>query len=530
MNATQKERKRAKHTRSKAGCLVCRIRRVKCDQTRPACMKCSSTGRTCEGYPARAPASISSSHMLRPRNLPISSAMGGDPLEERSFSYFKVRTIPQFSAPFGSEFWSRLILQFSVREPSVRHALIALGALHEAFEVGTSSKESCGLSMSTFANTYYGKALSVLNAYISNNSWEGLLVSLTCCIMCVGFEWLRGRLAAALSHLRAGLRILGQWSLGQLEGSSHRVGASPSSPNGHLIRSHIAPILMRLALQARTTVDDLPPIPWHQVAMNTTPGTEEVPSVYDARRALDLLLCDVYLRSETVLIPPRHFGPYMLSKTCRDTFCIRLSDWKKMYSGYLCEGWEADGESEVPQQERVSLTIFYITLIIILATSQTKSQMTYDAFLPQFKDLVRLVRLLLSHDNIIIPTGPASKSTRSEPSPSTRFRIDMDTLPMLYFTATKCRHPRVRREAISLLRAGSSREGLWDGRAEARLAEEFMLIEEEGIWEVVDESSIPAANRVWLMDEELDLDNKTWKMRFARQDEEEMGDWRILRW
>lgn len=32
------------------GCLTCRMRKVKCDEQRPSCQRCISTGRTCDGY------------------------------------------------------------------------------------------------------------------------------------------------------------------------------------------------------------------------------------------------------------------------------------------------------------------------------------------------------------------------------------------------------------------------------------------------------------------------------------------------
>ncbi|CAH0033980.1 unnamed protein product [Clonostachys rhizophaga] len=35
------------HSKSRLGCKVCKVRRVKCDETRPSCKRCSQTGRTC---------------------------------------------------------------------------------------------------------------------------------------------------------------------------------------------------------------------------------------------------------------------------------------------------------------------------------------------------------------------------------------------------------------------------------------------------------------------------------------------------
>lgn len=44
-------RERKSHAKVKTGCLTCKIRHKKCDETRPACRHCTSTGRKCDGFP-----------------------------------------------------------------------------------------------------------------------------------------------------------------------------------------------------------------------------------------------------------------------------------------------------------------------------------------------------------------------------------------------------------------------------------------------------------------------------------------------
>lgn len=43
------------HKKSRLGCLVCKRRHTKCDETRPACTNCTSTGRECRYAPERTP-------------------------------------------------------------------------------------------------------------------------------------------------------------------------------------------------------------------------------------------------------------------------------------------------------------------------------------------------------------------------------------------------------------------------------------------------------------------------------------------
>lgn len=65
--------------------------------------------------------------------LPSIQSLGTEQ-ETRSFQFFYERTIPSLAGYCGSEFWSGLVLQVSQNEKSVRHALVALGSLHENFE------------------------------------------------------------------------------------------------------------------------------------------------------------------------------------------------------------------------------------------------------------------------------------------------------------------------------------------------------------------------------------------------------------
>lgn len=59
--------------------------------------------------------------------------------ERRCFDFFLNRTAPQLSGFWESNFWSCLILQATHHQPALRHAVLALGSLHERFEAGDMS-------------------------------------------------------------------------------------------------------------------------------------------------------------------------------------------------------------------------------------------------------------------------------------------------------------------------------------------------------------------------------------------------------
>ncbi|KAF5967687.1 C6 zinc finger domain-containing protein [Fusarium coicis] len=78
------------------------VRRVKCDEARPSCVKCTSTGRTCDGYEEAAE-----------QQAPIQTVIAGygNSQEARSIQFFIERTLSQLTSFFPDEFWGISILQ-----------------------------------------------------------------------------------------------------------------------------------------------------------------------------------------------------------------------------------------------------------------------------------------------------------------------------------------------------------------------------------------------------------------------------------
>jgi hypothetical protein len=82
-----------------------RIRRIKCDEQKPHCFKCTSTGRKCDGYQFK-------SLPGQPGRLVhnISLILPGTPKERRAFEFFRTCTAPELCGYFPEEFWQRNIL------------------------------------------------------------------------------------------------------------------------------------------------------------------------------------------------------------------------------------------------------------------------------------------------------------------------------------------------------------------------------------------------------------------------------------
>lgn len=102
--------------KSRSGCLVCKIRRIKCDEIRPQCQRCSTTARKCqyaevESSKSSSPSSSSSEIV---RSSPIERLLSPWNLnkgDERTFDYFLSWTAPRLGgSSLDRPFWCGPVL------------------------------------------------------------------------------------------------------------------------------------------------------------------------------------------------------------------------------------------------------------------------------------------------------------------------------------------------------------------------------------------------------------------------------------
>ena len=163
--------------RTKTGCLTCRIRRVKCDETKPLCVRCTKTGRQCDGYSSTP---ISRRELIA-RQFPDPNLTA---FERKCFELFRLRT--------AKADWD-VVLQLSHIEPSIRHGVLALGSLHHEFEYDPAN------SISAYHN-------AIQHTRTLNDPTK----ILAACVIFVCYENIMGNYGLAKMHLQNGLKIARQ--------------------------------------------------------------------------------------------------------------------------------------------------------------------------------------------------------------------------------------------------------------------------------------------------------------------------------
>jgi len=146
-----------------------------------------------------------------------------DALNARCFQIYLEETATQINGPFINPLWGKLIPQISEREPFVRHAISAIGALGKHSKSRQLQSYAPG-AVSTgqdyqYALKLYGKSLQGMREAIATGK-QDLRIALIACLLVFCFEGMLGNQQTAVAHAESGLRLLFNSAIGNFSGKS----------------------------------------------------------------------------------------------------------------------------------------------------------------------------------------------------------------------------------------------------------------------------------------------------------------------
>lgn len=165
--------------------------------------------------------------------------------------------------------------------------------------------------------------------------------------------------------------------------------------------------------------------------------------------------------------------------------CSRAFDkWLKAFQALLRSRGHLLDKKELQAAHTLEINQIVCTIFLDIGSLNIlTSEMGWDAFTARFEHIVDLATLVVE---------PASCGKRTTPE----FSLDMDTVGPLFIVASRCRHPVIRRKAIALLYAAPRQEGVWNSILAARVAEEVVDIEEEGLGPIAYADDVPERARL----------------------------------
>ncbi|KUJ06421.1 uncharacterized protein LY89DRAFT_603422 [Mollisia scopiformis] len=448
------QRKRAYKPKTRTG-----LRHVKCGEERPSCDKCTSTGRTCDGYDftAEEPSSSrsSSTHSLVPTlgTSPSSSIVAND-REQRSFHFFRQTTVAHLSGCFSEDVWDNLVLQTSHHEPAIRHAIIALGSLHERY-VTHAALINRQDALDDFALQQYNLAIRSLMEPLSRKKR-------------LSVDVMQGSYGPAIAHIRSGNKILHelQYDETNKEYSHHTLEVSR---NPYVPTNVVEDLFLRLDFQATQMVGEHS---WEFYGKSSRTLQKLTPP----RTFTALSMA----REQFILCWHRcSFLLHELDQNLESPDIMALfATWQKTSSG-IVDAWNAafesfleENEDKLSENEKRGAAIMKILkatgfMALRNAHPTAHDQVKWDQFRDQYEEIVDLAEGIIS-------------SSAGIP----QFSLDMGIVGPLYEVTARCRDPFVRRRAISLLKSAQRQEGVWNSFLTATVAERVVQIEEGGLGEV----------------------------------------------
>ena len=446
-----------------------RIRRVKCDEGKPECRRCLSTGRKCDGYNTvdtfvtgnigsakEQPKQTSGVHtVILPHPLPYESYT---PLEARCLEYFQNSTLKALSGFTVSDFWSGLVLQLSRSEPVVRHAVLAFSSFHETREkVHFSSFPDHSVSnhqeyQDEFALQNYTRAVSLLRQELSKRQ-QSKTVALVSCILFVCIEFLRGNNDSAIAHLRCGLSIL------RLQ--PDHVGDADTPTD--IPDPSIPPQFARLSLvqsmydqpRGRKFIEPIElPNEDHHTLKTLDHAKNSITNLTNAVLSFHLMNEHGLFADENDAIMSQH------------ELIKQHGEWLASFDT-LVESIKTSATETVRAANMIRL--HYLHSSIWANRSIYGNEESFDTDFDAFGEIVDVAEKVVN---------PLNGGEGPGWFPSS-FSVDTGLVPALLFTSTKCRHQETRRRACRLIRKSPRREGLWNSLEAAKVAELVIGIEEE---------------------------------------------------
>ena len=472
---------KVKRSKVRTGCRTCKVRRLKCDEARPACGRCTSTGRLCDGYGALAIAS-----------LPFD--IQGTSEERRGYHYFRLQTATAILGSQDASYWTDCLFQLSYQQPAIKHALIAMASMHEALETTdwfmNARDSDKGLKLRVFSWKQYNHAIrSILQETTDNKMPMEILIIL--CLLFNQYDNFQCDYTAAYMHIKSGLKLIEQWS--EQIHKSPLPSSNVTATTADMVRDHVAPMLTRLDVQAAFLMHSDAFSPAYEELTERSPPT--IPEIFDsfsqARQAFD--------HAASWMFHVLGRKPEDCDFKGKEKCVVLYEQWWTAFGALIGRSPVRLG-SEEDRAARL-LRVYYNFARIVLDTHHDKDEMGFDQQTERFDVIVQQAQDLVQL--------PYSGEKRGQP-----FSFDISLASPLNYVALRCRFPHIRRQAITMLKAAVKTS--WNCEHCALEAQYMMETEERELGAVTNCKDVPTEHRVRRVTAEICFDEGHIKLSYVK--------------
>jgi len=374
--------------------------------------------------------------------------------ERHSLEFFVNFTSPQMGGFFDSDFWRRGVIQNSFHYPAIMHAIVAIGALHEAIMQRAFADARRKAQAIDFALSQCNKAIACLiGAKLERHDDSGLNttiqdpnLALTTCVLFTCFEAMQGRCDSAVNHAIQGRRML-------------EAAKSPSGTKISLSEEEdlerISPLVERLAVQA-TSLMDKAQRPEEDMGDSEMllPPVDYVFSLDHGHNTLHTALNSVmrYMQGFDPTEPEDRITMRMAEKHRR--YASWFDQWERAFTIFLAE--HRNTMSDLDVKRACVLKANHLVGTMLASVDQSAVPGAYDVYEPEFKAIVDLSREVLSSFS-----SPPLPTLGGGTSGTPYLSFSLWVTDPLWMVISRCRNPGIRQAGFTLLSRNPRQEGIW---------------------------------------------------------------------
>jgi hypothetical protein len=346
-------------------------------------------------------------------------------------------------------------------EPAILHAIVAVSAAHR-----TNVRRRQGLPdvQDYFALRQYTKAIRLLQPLLANADRTSAMVVLVACLLFTSLEYLRGQHKVAALHLQTGLRLLKEAHFERAEMVHGVLIIRPATYN-RVTSSAIVQGFASLHVQANLFGNHIPDVSLILQVTDTEIPSPRFASLHEARDSMDKLLHGIVLLAQRVRAAMNgvaEWSPTFVQS--QNKALSHLTRWRTTFENSRMES----GSENKSEAMTCSQLLNYHTMATIMCESMFSAyESTYLEHTDKFITIIER------------STDPWKYLTSPQHIEQSGIAVDIASIPPLYYTALKCRMPRIRAHAIRLLRSVPLKEGIWDPNVAANVAEKVKRSEEQ---------------------------------------------------
>ena len=385
------------------------------------------------------------------------------------------------------------MVQACETEPSIRHAVIAIGALNLTAPLPR-PESSVGTLKHNFAYRQYSKALCLLRRDVAGGVCD-LRTTLIACLLFYCFESFHGYHELAISQIYSGLKLIREWTTSYYKpDDSGKQRTRIGSEDPYTVEDDILRAFGNLEIQVMTYADGQSREAHEHYRHIGQEAIDDMPPVFgslqEARTVLELVIRRSmhWLRSTMRL---QNFStpsgspsssptwgeasdsqPFSLFFDVDPTFEERIKTmeeydrWDDAFKPLL----NRSRSRSAPEEDFLlasTLRLHWLSGYLSIASNNSYSSLVNNGrFTTELEELVGISRILLG---------------RGEELCSEEFVFDMQIIVPLMTVGWIYRHRALRREAIELLLRSPRKEGVWDGIVVGKIMAWLAGIEEEGL-------------------------------------------------